>query len=497
MQQSQMPGDGTCVPSSAALRGAMQSLANAYADPQLQAMLKACREESSGMQIIARMRELLLPVQQPVLELLGLPADATGLAAMQNAVNRRVCEGDAELKRLANEALRLLDLAPMKQLAQEVTAEEWFERMHGEHFQLDGIDVEQVLEGADGETAQLVAALRRRRQPRCRLSLGLLTVWSHWEKHGLPDSCATWMGSSPSASSKASLTYLDKPTAAEVWEFVRRNEPLVITGLVDATGFPPLRDFADFSYLRKRCGQRPVKLKGDLAADRDGRSLFMADPTVEMPFAEYLDLVEEAERLSKPPAFYMGKMPLHRELPELFEDINSAPGSPWAKLSSCFGANSAGVHTYFGCGRNSTAIHFDPSENLLVVVAGTKTFELYPPADVDCLYATKPPGYVHSAVPPFLPSKDLPPDLEARFPMYSQAQAVRVDLKAGDVLYLPIFWWHAVSGSMERNMIVNWWCNMHEEKKTPNPTESEAALALRAVRQSLTSAGAAVKAQMA
>jgi len=461
----------------------MTSLATAYAEPQLQAALKACRAQCTGMQTIARMRELLMPVQRPVLATLGLSEDADGLAAMQNAVNRRICEGDVELQQLANEALRLLDLAPMKQLAQTVTAEEWFEQLHGDHAQWDSMDVEEVL-AKDGATAKLVADLRRQHEPRGRIGLGMLTVWSHWERLGLREDHGARVPAGPST--VRVVQRLHGPSVDEVWEFVCRNEPVVISGMVDSTCFPPLVNFADFDYLRKRCGRRPVKLKGDLAADREGRHLFMADPTVEMAFGEYLELVEEAESLHRPPAFYMGKMPLHKELPELCEDISQAPDSPWAKLASCFGANSAGIHTYFGCGRNTTATHFDPSENILVVVCGQKTFELYPPTDVEYLYPTKAPGYVHSAVPPFTSPSDMPEDLKERFKLYENAQPMRADLEAGDVLYLPIFWWHSVTGSMERNMIINWWSDMHDTKKATHACR-QATTALAAVKKDLAS----------
>ena len=28
------------------------------------------------------------------------------------------------------------------------------------------------------------------------------------------------------------------------------------------------------------------------------------------------------------------------------------------------------------------------------------------------------------------------------------------------MLYLPVFWWHGVTGGAQRNMLVNWWCEM-------------------------------------
>ena len=47
--------------------------------------------------------------------------------------------------------------------------------------------------------------------------------------------------------------------------------------------------------------------------------------------------------------------------------------------------------------------------------------------------------------------------LEAQFP--------GACLEAGDVLYLPQCWWHCVEGSVERNMILNYWLRIHPSKR--------------------------------
>ena len=67
-----------------------------------------------------------------------------------------------------------------------------------------------------------------------------------------------------------------------------------------------------------------------------------------------------------------------------WQDINNSPNSPWRKFGTCFGENNKGVHTYFGCGGNTTCIHSDPSENLLMVVMGEKFMDIYPPCDAAC-----------------------------------------------------------------------------------------------------------------
>merc|ERR1712194_303623 len=121
------------------------------------------------------------------------------------------------------------------------------------------------------------------------------------------------------------------------------------------------------------------------------------------------------------------------------------------QYGSCLGPNPKGVHTYFGCGGNTTATHCDPSENLLAVLSGTKVFYLYPPTDADCLYVIRGPGFLNSAVPPFTDPDAMPAHLKESKPLYRHTRPVRVELVAGDMMYLPMFWWHCVTGCQSRN----------------------------------------------
>ena len=135
-------------------------------------------------------------------------------------------------------------------------------------------------------------------------------------------------------------------------------------------------------------------------------------------------------------------------------------------LGGCFGPLiPAGIYTYFGCDRNVTPTHFDPYENLLLCVSGTKRLWLFPPADAPCLYPI--PGRAdasRSAAPPFKRHAELPPATRDAYPRLAGARPLEVRLGAGDLLYLPACWWHCVEGSRERNMILNWWFRLHPDK---------------------------------
>ena len=52
------------------------------------------------------------------------------------------------------------------------------------------------------------------------------------------------------------------------------------------------------------------------------------------------------------------------------------------------------------------------------------------------------------------------PDLQ-RFPLFAEAKPYRCNIKEGDVLYMPAFWWHEVQSQPDhierRNLAVNFW----------------------------------------
>lgn len=54
----------------------------------------------------------------------------------------------------------------------------------------------------------------------------------------------------------------------------------------------------------------------------------------EISISDYLDLIELAEEHETGISWYMGKLPLHTDVPEMFEDIGNAPNSPWRDLGS-------------------------------------------------------------------------------------------------------------------------------------------------------------------
>jgi hypothetical protein len=185
------------------------------------------------------------------------------------------------------------------------------------------------------------------------------------------------------------------------------------------------------------------------------------------------------EELSAPePNCYAARMPLASLLPELLADTQWGPAD---RFGSYFGGGH-GINpvAYLGSGRQATPMHFDPSENLLCMVTGAKTVTLFHPADTPHLY---PAGQRNTtAVYSLVDAPDAADP--TRFPLLRSARPRVAEVRAGDVLYLPCGWWHAVRGCDGLNLSVNYWFELHSDKADASVLmEGMLAKAARDVRQ--------------
>lgn len=194
---------------------------------------------------------------------------------------------------------------------------------------------------------------------------------------------------------------------------------------------------------------------------------------------------------------------------------SAGPLLVWAEQAFGTGPPDA-VNIWIGDERAHSSLHKDPYENLFYVASGEKIFTLYPPSDAAFLPVMSMPtrrlvsqrsehedsccewhvveeyqsddddndnGIYNRGVkttPWIYPSQGSASE-------YLHPMTVRV--QAGDILYLPSLWFHAVSQSQE-TVAVNWWfdmqfqsplycyfqllesCKLHRHKRRDADTES-------------------------
>ncbi|KAK7242519.1 tRNAPhe (7-(3-amino-3-carboxypropyl)wyosine37-C2)-hydroxylase [Aureococcus anophagefferens] len=236
-------------------------------------------------------------------------------------------------------------------------------------------------------------------------------------------------------------------------DFVKRHEPCVVRGWgLEGPYAALLEKFGDDAYLKERCGSREVPTRGSWIDVLSGERVFASAANGSATLAEILD----QRRTERVPTRYAAKIDLARTLPELAADLAAAEArSPRAAFGHWFG-DAQPVHAYVAPGGAATATHVDPAEQLLLVVGGAKAVRLFAPGAAAALKPSNAPLFSVAAlatVGPHAPFSAAPP-----------APFVDVALAAGDVLYLPAFWWHAVS-SDGPSTILNFWLDPHEAKQ--------------------------------
>ena len=103
-----------------------------------------------------------------------------------------------------------------------------------------------------------------------------------------------------------------------------------------------------------------------------------------------------------------------------------------------------------------THTHFDNDRNFFVQLIGRKRFVMWPPNQTQhlCPYPRLHPLWHKSRVDFEAPDARAPP-----CDTYNQSEAIGVDVAAGDVLYIPPFWWHTVetiSPSLSLSTLSRW-----------------------------------------
>jgi Cupin-like domain len=178
---------------------------------------------------------------------------------------------------------------------------------------------------------------------------------------------------------------------------------------------------------------------------------------------QLLALVDAVEA----PALYAGAVPLDRQMPD-FGLEHSFAGFVPPNTGRIWIGNAVQVQT-----------HFDTTDNLACVVAGTRRFTLFAPDQISNLYPG-PIEYTLAGQPVSMALFDSP-DL-ARYPRFVEALAAAevADLGPGDALYIPALWWHHVRSSGPFNVLVNyWWGTLPPQAGAPMEALAHALLTIR------------------
>ncbi|SEO19616.1 Cupin-like domain-containing protein [Duganella sp. CF517] len=204
-------------------------------------------------------------------------------------------------------------------------------------------------------------------------------------------------------------------------EHYRRNQPVIITGMLEDC---VARAKWTLDYLRDHLGEREVEVQFGRDADPDYELNSQAHKR-RMPFGEYVELVRASGRTND---FYMtaNNDESNREaLRELMADL--------PPLADYLNDERRGFF-WFGPAGTLTPFHHDLTNNFMIQIAGRKRVRLIAPCDIPRLYNQR-----HC----FTPVDGRAIDIQ-RFPMMANVPVIDCVLAPGEILFLPVGWWHFV-----------------------------------------------------
>lgn len=220
-------------------------------------------------------------------------------------------------------------------------------------------------------------------------------------------------------------------------EYFRRNRPVILRG-IDATKKYNVFNWSS-SYFENVFGDQKVPVietsTGYLSYERN---------VVEMPYREFVARSFGAD--ASPSMSYYFKNSL-KMVPAGHDDSEKIEAlAPYIRQSML-------RNLWISRGGLTVGLHFDHADNLNFQLRGEKIFMLYPPG---ILPYYPMPMFSETAHISRVFRDGPAPDLR-KFPRFDASKAVPITLRAGDVLYLPAYWWHQVESLGDENVNVNFW----------------------------------------
>jgi hypothetical protein len=203
-------------------------------------------------------------------------------------------------------------------------------------------------------------------------------------------------------------------------EHYRRNQPVIITGMLDDCA---ARDKWTYEHLIAQLGDREVEVQFGRDADQDYEINSQAHKR-RMPFGDYVALVRDSGVSND---FYMTANNDGRNRESLRELMADLP--PLAEY-----LREGGGFFWFGPAGTVTPFHHDLTNNFMIQVAGRKRVRLIAPCDTPKVYNQR-----HC----FTPVDGRAIDLQ-RFPLMDGVPVIECVLEPGEILFLPVGWWHFV-----------------------------------------------------
>lgn len=232
------------------------------------------------------------------------------------------------------------------------------------------------------------------------------------------------------------IDVVQEMSSTEFYNLYFDKKPVIVKGGIKDTRF-----YKNWSmdYLKQKAGSKRVTL--NYTPSKLYNNAVSEIKTTEGAFSEMVDrLLNNKEENGN---YYLAQSSIGHNFPELMPDLETPEHIKESDLLLATNMWLGGV----GC---DSGLHYDFSHNFFLQVSGKKELVLFSPEDSEYLYPSDKEGFQHmSEIALHSVDKD-------RFPLYDKAQPIRLTVEAGDMVYIPSYWWHNLL-TVELSLSVNYW----------------------------------------
>ena len=213
-------------------------------------------------------------------------------------------------------------------------------------------------------------------------------------------------------------------------EFIARNRPLIMTGMM--TRWSAMKRWS-FEFFRDLQSEESVLLE-------EGNVMQEKTSFRKESFSDYISkLINDSESGER--KAYLSVFPLFDQFPHLRNDVDFSILDQFKLKSTAVG--------WIGPAGTVTGYHIDWGDNILAQICGRKCLHLVAPEETASMYVSK--KFDHGTT---ISEVDLHAVDESRFPKFREATHHKIILHPGQMVFIPRGWWHHVE-SLDRSISVS------------------------------------------
>lgn len=233
-----------------------------------------------------------------------------------------------------------------------------------------------------------------------------------------------------------SLERVHRPTVDRFQSEYFQKKPVILTGFMDNW---MARKLWKPESMKQVFGHIVVPVRG---SDNEFEVMFGNVGAKSLTLGQYFDLIANPAPNGKKP--YLGNISLNH--PATREQLKPLLGH-FKFPNLCPGKENKEIRLWVGAPGQKSTIHNDNYDNFNSQIVGQKKFLLFSPEQHALLYPKKISDMCWAS-----PVDKDNPDYD-KYPLSLELTGYECTLEPGEMLYIPIFWWHqAISESLAINL---------------------------------------------